>query len=70
MRLEMLGEMIDPGGQQCDLHLSRTGVTFMQLVLFNNLPLCVFRNRHTSRYLPSTTAMPLHGHAVSSTLCL
>jgi hypothetical protein len=46
MRLQMLGKLYNPAGQNSDLHLRRTRVTVLPSVLGDNFLLPLFRDRH------------------------
>ena len=41
VRLHVLGQVVDTVGQKCDLYFGRTGITFVNSVLFNDGLLCV-----------------------------
>src|ERR1700722_16191963 len=51
VRLEMLGEIVDPFGQDRDLHLGRPGVARLLRVGLDDLRLALRRHRH--RQIPS-----------------
>ena len=48
VRLEVLGQLGDPLGQQRDLHFRRTGVFLVNLVVGNDLSSSPLRDRHRS----------------------
>ena len=57
--LEMITEVINPLGQQCDLHLGRPGVILVYPKLFNDLLFSVCCDAHTSRFTcPCQTTSP------------
>jgi hypothetical protein len=53
--LEMLGEMVDRGGQRGDLHIGRTGVVARTSVLGEDLGLLFLRKRHEAKYTKAPT---------------
>src|SRR5262245_36210412 len=59
--LEMLGQLLDPLGQERDLDFRRAGVTFLGGVAGDDLLLCFPRERHsflrTRRYTVGLPAM-------------
>ncbi len=50
MHAEVLGKVFDFRGENGDLHLRRTGIGFVSLVLFDD-PLLFLRRQHTRRNL-------------------
>ena len=44
VNLQMLGQLVDPGSQNGDLHFGRTGVGLVQAVGFDHFGLFVFEN--------------------------
>src|SRR5712671_7230968 len=60
VRLEMLGEIVDPFGQDRDLHLRRTRVAGLLRVSLDDFRLAFGRNRHrqTPRLRPALPCSP------------
>src|SRR5207302_826576 len=59
MRAQVLGQLVDPGRQKCNLHLRRTGIAFAPAVLREDLELGFLGQGQTappSRYLRSPRA--------------
>src|SRR5258706_8298544 len=44
--IEVLAELIDPGGQDCNLHFRRAGIFCVSLVIFDDLCLLLCFDRH------------------------
>ncbi len=55
VHLQMLGQIIDSGSQQCDLHLCRPGIAFVSLMVFYNLLFEFRSNTHHFTYLTRRT---------------
>ena len=51
--LEVLGEVGDPFGEDCDLHFRRTGVSLVGLVGTDQVGLAIFRKCHSVLHVRS-----------------